>query len=199
MKMRKYGFKMLDNDEEFNRRKSFFDDWYNRHFDDKIKKNRMCDGDWKKINVNKDKKSYTETDMERDVYWNTFYTLANIRDNIVCGDPIPANELEDAARSLFNDLITLWGTVNDKNKHPCKDHKITDTTKKHLETIENIERLKDVHPLSYDDIEQIYKEYRIIKNNNDIYSTIENGAISTFTPPVSQDQKYDSIKEEVTV
>ena len=93
---------MLDNSEEENRRFNFFNAWYMAHRKE-IAANRMCDGDW----IIQDSK-LEERDKERDVFFDTFNTLANIRDDIVCGDPMPADEvvklLEDTARSFLSDL-----------------------------------------------------------------------------------------------
>ena len=187
---------MLDDDEEFNRRKNFFDDWYKRHYDDKIIANRMCVGDWITIVANKDK--YSETDMERNVYQETFYSLANIRDNIVCDEPLPADEvvrsLEDTARSLFNDLIMLRN--NDKDNPPRTYYEPSDNAKERFNKITAIEGLKDIHPLSAEQIDSIIDAYykTLISSKNKIYEEIANKKINTFSLPDPQLSKYEAIK-----
>lgn len=181
--------RMLDNDEEENRRNNFFNNWYMTHRD-RIIANRMCDGDWVLLN-----KSFEEHDKERDVYLDTFNTLANIRDNVVCDDPLPADEvvklLEDTARSLFNDLIAL--RENDATKRPYKFHKLTKPSNDYITSIKIIEDLKDKHPLGAEEIQLIVEAYGIIKKGNKIYNKLANDEIKTFNIPDPQLPKFEAV------
>ncbi len=181
--------RMLDNDEEENRRNNFFNNWYMTHRD-RIIANRMCDGDWVLLN-----KSFEEHDKERDVYLDTFNTLANIRDNIVCDEPLPEDEvvklLEDTARSLFNDLIAL--RENDATKRPYKFHKLTKPSNDYITSIKIIEDLKDKHPLGAEEIQLIVEAYGIIKKGNKIYNKLANDEIKTFNIPDPQLPKFETV------
>lgn len=182
---------MLDNNEEENRRNNFFNNWYMTHRG-QIEANRMCDGDWVTLSS-----KLEETDKERDVYLDTFNTLANIRDNIVCDDPLPTDEvvrlLEDTARSIFNDLITLKD--NDDTNRPYKYRKLTKSSDQYISRIKIIEDLKEKHPLAAEEIQLIRETYDIIKKGNKIYDKLENDSIGTFKVPDPQLPKYDAVKK----
>lgn len=181
---------MLDNSEEENRRFNFFNAWYMAHRKE-IAANRMCDGDW----IILDSK-LEERDKERDVFFDTFNTLANIRDDIVCGDPMPADEvvklLEDTARSFLSDLLALKEC--DEIKRPYKYPRLTKASGGYMTSIEIIKSLKEKHPLCYEDIELIRDTYQIIKKGNKIFEEFkDNNDIGTFKVPDPQLQKFDAV------
>lgn len=180
---------MLDEDEDNERIKAFFDNWYSEHGDEIIANGLTYDNSTRKSNdwIFKDSNGHS-IDKTRDIYQDTFITLANNRDEISCDKPQSpeaiANELSSSAKEVLKVLIKL----KDDSTAPafCS---LTDNGKT------TITKTKLLFPLigkdlNADDVASIIDAYK--KFNTKLFNEIKNESIPDY--PEFKKEKRDTIK-----
>lgn len=183
---------MMEEDEESKRREVFFDDWYADHYQE-IHQNGLTENDW----------IINDKDRERDIYQDTFYNIANIRDEMAVAEPSDRDDvrrdLEPIAKELFEDMIALRD--NDRDHRPNKSEEypapLYSNADKMLAELNDIYDLKDKANLNVTDIKQIktcYQRYiSVMSKSNHIYNDVIKKRVSTFELPAVKQDKYDAI------